>query len=216
MSGLRVELEIGSPKGCPIAETTANAGESVTEITWTHSGDDVTEQFTTRSKENTIPDIVDPVFEYNHDGVYEFNRETEGCPCSTIEEQGYPISDARSENGNLYVTLHLADRSALSSLLKGLKQQYDDVSIQTISQADADDQHGGEFVPINRGELTQRQREVIETAYEMGYFKYPRQANATEVAEELDICPSTLAEHMAAAQSKIYGDLFGISEIRAE
>ncbi|MEF8887534.1 MAG: helix-turn-helix domain-containing protein, partial [Haloarculaceae archaeon] len=52
-----------------------------------------------------------------------------------------------------------------------------------------------------------RQREVVETAYEMGYFEYPRESNATEVATALDIQPSTFTEHLTAAQGKLLGEL---------
>jgi hypothetical protein len=60
---------------------------------------------------------------------------------------------------------------------------------------------------VDRERLTDRQREVLETAYRMGYFEYPRSANATEVAEELGIGLSTLAEHLAAAQEKLLAEL---------
>jgi predicted DNA binding protein len=60
---------------------------------------------------------------------------------------------------------------------------------------------------VDRGRLTDRQREVLRTAYRMGYFEYPRSANATEVAEALGIGLSTLAEHLAAAQEKLLEEL---------
>jgi molybdopterin biosynthesis enzyme len=64
-----------------------------------------------------------------------------------------------------------------------------------------------ETVLVDRGRLTARQREVLETAVEMGYFEYPKGANAGEVAEALDISVSTYAEHVAAAQTKVFDDL---------
>lgn len=41
----------------------------------------------------------------------------------------------------------------------------------------------------------------------MGYFERPRRANATEVADVLDINPSTFSEHLAAAESKLIEDV---------
>lgn len=67
-------------------------------------------------------------------------------------------------------------------------------------------------VAVDRGKLTDRQLEVLETAHAMGYYQYPRGANASEVAEALDICPSTLAEHLAAAQTKLLEDVLGDRE----
>jgi len=48
---------------------------------------------------------------------------------------------------------------------------------------------------------------VLETAYRMGYFEYPRSANATEVAEALGVGLSTLAERLAAAQGRLLDEL---------
>jgi hypothetical protein len=45
------------------------------------------------------------------------------------------------------------------------------------------------------------------TAYQMGYFEHPRESNATEVAESLDIRPPTFVEHLAAAQGKLLDDV---------
>jgi hypothetical protein len=40
-------------------------------------------------------------------------------------------------------------------------------------------------------------------AHRMGYFDYPRQSNASEVADALGVAPSTFTEHLTAAQSKL-------------
>lgn len=37
----------------------------------------------------------------------------------------------------------------------------------------------------------------------MGYFSYPKQANAGEVADSLGVTRSTVTEHLCAAQTKL-------------
>ncbi|WP_248515227.1 helix-turn-helix domain-containing protein [Salinarchaeum laminariae] len=71
-----------------------------------------------------------------------------------------------------------------------------------------------ELIRVDLDKLTDRQLEVLETAHDLGYYQYPRGANASEVAEALDICPSTLAEHLAAAQTKLLADVLGEDETR--
>ncbi|WP_254533040.1 helix-turn-helix domain-containing protein [Natrinema gelatinilyticum] len=56
---------------------------------------------------------------------------------------------------------------------------------------------------IDRTQLTDRQREVLETAYRMGYFDHPKDANAKNIADVFGIAPATFVEHLAAAQSKV-------------
>lgn len=51
--------------------------------------------------------------------------------------------------------------------------------------------------------LTDRQREVVETAVELGYYDIPRTASQEEIAIELDCAPSTTAEHLRKAESRV-------------
>lgn len=212
MTGLRVELELDSPRGCPVADVTASASGPATQIAWSDGEESTVEQFTIENDRADTPESIRSIFEYGETSVYEFERENADCPCGHIEATGTPVADVRAEDGSLFVTLHLADGSALSDLLADLRATFGDVSIRTISRANVDDVDDVELVPIDRSQLTDRQQEVLETAFAMGYFEYPRGANASEVADALGICPSTLAEHMAAAQSKVLTDLLGTPE----
>ncbi|MFC7194592.1 helix-turn-helix domain-containing protein [Halosimplex aquaticum] len=86
-----------------------------------------------------------------------------------------------------------------------MNEAYGSVRIDRIARTGDDGDE--DLVTVDRGRLTDRQREVLETAMDMGYFRRPRSANATEVAAELDISPSTFAEHLASAQSKVLASL---------
>lgn len=79
-------------------------------------------------------------------------------------------------------------------------------------QSDDEQELADGLVEVDVDELTDRQLEVLETAHDLGYYQYPRGANASEVADALDICPSTLAEHLAAAQTKLLADVLGERE----
>lgn len=56
-------------------------------------------------------------------------------------------------------------------------------------------------------ELTDRQTEVLVTAYRVGYFERPRETTGAQVAADLDISPSTFSQHLRAAQRKLLGAL---------
>ena len=51
--------------------------------------------------------------------------------------------------------------------------------------------------------LTDRQREVVETAHELGYYEVPREASTEAVAAALDLDPSTVAEHLQRAERNL-------------
>lgn len=51
--------------------------------------------------------------------------------------------------------------------------------------------------------LTDRQREVVATASDLGYYDVPRQATVADVAAELDITDSTVSTHLRKAESAV-------------
>lgn len=227
MAGLRVELAIASPTGCPVVEAADAAGEPATNATWSDVDDRTIEQFelsvpaadvsadggtaTASSPAQQLSDRdldVEPVFEHEDGTVYEFERQDGPCACEQIEAAGLPITDVAAEDGTLLVTLHLDDEVELATVLESVRELAEEVSVRSISRS-APDGDETELVLVDRGRLTDRQREVLLTARAMGYYEYPRGANASEVAEALDICPSTLSEHLAAAQTKLLDETFG-------
>jgi PAS domain S-box-containing protein len=52
--------------------------------------------------------------------------------------------------------------------------------------------------------LTDRQREVLETAYSAGYFEWPRESSGEEVAERLDITQPTFNRHLRIAEDETF------------
>jgi len=57
-------------------------------------------------------------------------------------------------------------------------------------------------------ELTDKQVETLETAYDMGYFETPRQITANEVGEELGVAQSTFSQRLRDAENALLEALF--------
>lgn len=51
--------------------------------------------------------------------------------------------------------------------------------------------------------LTDRQREVLRTAYDLGFYEVPREASTEDVAAELNIEPATVSEHLQRAERNL-------------
>ncbi len=64
------------------------------------------------------------------------------------------------------------------------------------------------FLATLEGHLTQRQREVIETAYFSGYFESPRRRTGAEVAESLGISQPTFSNHLRSGLRNLFGLLY--------
>lgn len=80
-----------------------------------------------------------------------------------------------------------------------LIEEYEEAGVSPTLERLGD--YEGEPRPLH--ELTDRQREVIQTAYDLGYFEVPREATTEDVAAELDVDPSTVTEHLQRAERNL-------------
>jgi predicted DNA binding protein len=56
--------------------------------------------------------------------------------------------------------------------------------------------------------VTDRQLEVVQTAYFSGYFESPREQSGEDVADTLGISPPAFYEHTRTVQRKLFAALF--------
>lgn len=210
-AGVRAEVAVHGPADCPVASLSAERGAPVTGVTWTRSGDGVVEEFRMdRTGDAPVPGNVRPLLDVGDERIYRFDRDADaGCACEVVESFGLPVANVRAQDGTLVLALHLADVETLRDAVADLDEVADRVEVRRLAHAAVDVDADGNPTLVDRGRLTERQREVLRTAFEMGYFECPREANATAVAAELGVGLSTLAEHLAAAQGKLFEDLLG-------
>ncbi|WP_247002627.1 helix-turn-helix domain-containing protein [Halosolutus gelatinilyticus] len=57
--------------------------------------------------------------------------------------------------------------------------------------------------------LSERQRDAIEAALALGYYELPRSASHKQVANAIGCAPSTAAEHIRKAESKLLRSIVG-------
>lgn len=120
---------------------------------------------------------------------------------------------------------HLIESSRENELMVQWPVEYTDEGHQRITMvgheaafaaADTDGPEGVEMEIVEVGEydpddgrlyglLTDRQREVLETAVEMGYYEDPRRATQAEVAEALGIATGTAGEHLRKIEATLLG-----------
>ncbi|WP_336134005.1 helix-turn-helix domain-containing protein [Natronomonas amylolytica] len=103
-----------------------------------------------------------------------------------------------TNRGGVLVTI-VGTHDMLRQALKAVPDRIS-ISIQQV----------GQYSPGTRdmlSMLTDRQREVFETAVEMGYYDIPRQVNQGDLAERLGCAPSTVDEHLRKAESKMLSAL---------
>lgn len=203
---IRTELAVKSPDDCPVAQASEETGKQINHVTrssGTKADGLLTEEFTIATDATLDCQGVESVFNLGSREVYRFERrQNQGCVCDLIETYGCPVSNIRATDGTLVVSFYSPDIETIQEIVTELHQLCDDIKVRQLNRVNNLDDH--DFVFVDRNRLTARQREVLETSYEMGYFDHPKRANAGEVAEALGISPSTYSEHLAAAQRKLF------------
>ena len=150
------------------------------------------------------------VFDYGAKSMYRFTRERgRGCPCEAVEQFDCPIVDLHTRDGSLFLVFHAPDMDVLQEVILTLQGKYPDIDVRRLLRSEHDPPEDN-LVFLDRSRLTERQREVLETAHTMGYFEHPKGANAGEVADALNITTSTYTEHLSAAQSKLLDAILDI------
>ncbi|MWG36792.1 helix-turn-helix domain-containing protein [Halomarina oriensis] len=59
------------------------------------------------------------------------------------------------------------------------------------------------------GDLTEKQRQTVATAFERGYFEIPRKVSLTELAADLDVTHQALSERLRRAEQALLRAEFG-------
>jgi predicted DNA binding protein len=192
---LRAELVVSDSSGCTVAEAAGpeGSGRSVART----RGDTVTEEAVLNDIEEPPEDAI-PLFDDGESTLYRFERDSDGCVCELVEDHDCPVVDAHVRDGDLHVVFHVRDKECLRDVVRDLRNSYSPVEIRRVTTAEPEDAD-----LVYADELTERQRDALETAYRMGYFEHPKEANATEVADAMGIAVSTFTEHLSAAQNKL-------------
>ncbi len=152
-------------------------------------------------------DRLQRVFEYGEKTALRVREsDLNSSPHAIVERHDSPVIETQAREGSLYLTFHAADLPTLRSILEDIRDQYPEMQVIRLLQSSGQPQET-DVIYIDRSELTKRQREVLQTAYDRGYFSHPKGANASEIADELGIDRSTFAEHLAAAQRKLLGSV---------
>lgn len=214
MTGIRAEVRIDSPPDCVVAAASATTGSEATSVTWTGRANDdeqVTEEFLLQEWSGDEPPAIEEfdedlqgVFQYDSKDTFRFHRKRDAtCPCEFVETFESPIRDVYARKGSLIITFHVVSIETLQEILAGLNSEWSNVSVDRLVRSD-DGREVESLVLVDRSTLTERQREVLKTAHEMGYFAHPKRANASDVADALDINATTFTEHLSAAQRKLF------------
>lgn len=85
---------------------------------------------------------------------------------------------------------------------------YDDVELVARREVDDPVMSRQEFETELADRLTDRQREIVRMAYAAGFFEWPRESTAQEIADALGVSQPTVSRHVRGAERELFGLLF--------
>ncbi|WP_123538328.1 helix-turn-helix domain-containing protein [Halosimplex salinum] len=182
------------------------------------SGGEYLEFFEVRDASNSAVETiteVEPVEEllvdeYTDNGVVVFRvEEPSACVATTLADEEAFLRDLWAEEGEGRVVAEVMPSRDPGSVVNSFTEEHPSADLVAKRDRPEDGplflRHRVQDVLARR--LTDRQREVLVTAYGAGYFERPRATTGAEVAAGLDISPSTFSQHLRAAQRKLLAAL---------
>lgn len=126
-----------------------------------------------------------------------------------------PLIDAGSniesmwvDEGKGHLTVTVAPDIDVRTVVEAVQNKFDDIELTAKRQTERDIQSTGDFRQSLEDRLTDRQYSVLEAAYSAGYFDWPRESTAKELANSLDLAPPTLHEHLRGALKELNETFF--------
>ncbi len=115
------------------------------------------------------------------------------------------------KNSHLDVVASVRDWNHLKEVASSIEDEHGPLELIGTTQTESIGfpLGGNKIKQSMSGKLSDEQLEVLETAYQMGYFKVPQEVTAEEIASELDISRSTLSERLRRVEHNFCALLFG-------
>ncbi len=120
-------------------------------------------------------------------------------------DRGIRVLDATADAEAAEFRLSVPDTVDVRELFEDLESRYGDPELVSKSEQDHTDTRTEE--PY-RSKLTPRQQEVLQTAYDSGFFESPRSNTGEDVADQLGVSPQTFYRHVRAAERTLFDTVF--------
>jgi PAS domain S-box-containing protein len=129
------------------------------------------------------------------DGIV-FQTITERSLSQYALQVGASLQSATAEDGQINVTLEAPQSADVREIVDAFDAAFETVDVVAKRQREHAVQTAAEFRRDVAAQLTEKQRAALEAAYAAGYYEWPREVTAEELAESMGISSSTLHQHL--------------------
>jgi DNA-binding CsgD family transcriptional regulator len=147
------------------------------------------------------PDITEmQVLDHDKEGAYTYFIKSRPNP-ARITAGGYLSVPFEIRDGRARMT-YLGTGKQVKAFLDDVESTGAEYRVESITDAKFPKDS-----PLSR--LTEKQRRVLTTAYELGYYDLPRRISSQQLGERLKIGSSTLVGHRRRAERRLLAELLG-------
>lgn len=146
---------------------------------------------------------------YEEGGLFEFHVEG-NCPAFRLAELGALPREVVGERGEGRIVAEIPPEYDSARVVGAFLDDHPDAELATKRRSESSTPPFS-AAALRQGlqaHLTDRQREVLRTAFEAGYYEWPRGCTGEEVAAELGITSATFSELVHAAERNLLGAMF--------
>ena len=122
-----------------------------------------------------------------------------------LADHGAVFREATATPTTTTLVVDVPESIAVRNILQLLRETFSGVELQSKQTLDQTAEH--DLYSRFLDELTERQLEVIQTAYYSGFFESPRRSTGEEVAETLGISSTAFYRHARTVQRKLFRTL---------
>ena len=150
--------------------------------------------------------LVEPTIISRQDdgGLFEFT--VEGfCPARSLAERGVIPRTVKSEDGRGVIVAEVPANESATEVISNFLTEHPSAELvsKRTTQRVTPLLTQEELQQALGDRLTSRQREVLTTAYDLGYYDPGGGATGEAIAEEFGISPPTVSQHLQAAERKL-------------
>ena len=119
-------------------------------------------------------------------------------------ERGGLVSTASADSDDARLVVELPRTADVRDVVEAFKERYPEAVLVARREDEGSQLTVKELQAALEARLTERQREVVETAFAAGYFEWPRERSGQEIAELLEITQPTFNKHLRLAERKAF------------
>ncbi|MCU4752754.1 helix-turn-helix domain-containing protein [Halobacteria archaeon AArc-curdl1] len=129
-------------------------------------------------------------------------------PTLTLMEYGVTILESVTEAGSTTITAECASDTDIRTIVGGLRRSFPDSELVGKRTLERSVQTAQAFHTGLEDRLTDRQEASLRAAYFGGYYDWPRESTAEEIADAMGVSSPTLHNHLRKGQHELLRTFF--------